>query len=161
MYPNDGTLGANFTRVDTLPAFEVGTVVRGNNSSEWTYCKASGAIASAGQVVLIDETWAAALISTTNSATGFGQRCGVAPGAIADGSYGWIQTGGVCAAIQVAASCAANVALNSTGTAGQIDDDATAGAEVVSGIVLTTARSASAGTAPGVIFNPLCGATLS
>jgi hypothetical protein len=160
-YNTDGLLGVNFTRADADPAFTLGQLVRGSDGTEWAYVQADGAIASAGQVVLLDEGWQAALASTTNTATGFGQRCGVAAGALADNEYGWVQVGGVCDAIQVAASCAANVALNSTATAGQIDDDATAGAEVINGIVLTTARAASAGTAAGVIFDPKVGATLS
>jgi hypothetical protein len=160
IFNQTGALGVSFTRADAAPAFTLGTRINGTDGTEWTYVKASGAIASKGQVVLIDEDWAAALISTTNSATGFGQRCGVAPGAIADTAYGWVQTAGVCDEIQVAASCGANKAINSTATGGQLDDDATTGAEVVSGIVLTTARGGTAGTAPGVIFNPVVGATL-
>jgi hypothetical protein len=73
---------------------------------------------------------------------------------IVAGTYGWVQIYGACN-IQVAASCAANVRLNTTATAGQIDDDGTGGAFAISGAILTTAREASAGLAPGMLNYPV------
>lgn len=98
-------------------------------------------------------------MDTTNSATTIGQACGVAQVAFADDDYGWLQIYGVTN-VQVSASAAANVALNSTATDGQLDDDATTGAEVIDGIVLTTARGGTAGTAPGYLQYPRVGATI-
>ncbi len=88
-----------------------------------------------------------------------GDLLGVAPSAIAASSYGWVQVKGVCN-VQVAASCAANVRLNTTATAGQLDDDGTAGSLTCDGIVLTTARAASAGTAPAVMNYSIQGVTI-
>lgn len=130
------------------------------NGKEYVYVQAdAGGVTGAGYVVLINESWAADMIDTTNSATARGQLVGVAPAAVTANYYFWAQVWGV-ASIRVAASAAANVALNTTGTAGQIDDDATAGAEVIENIVLTTANGGAAGTAAGLLFHPTVRATL-
>jgi hypothetical protein len=62
--------------------------------------------------------------------------------------------------VNVLASCGANKAINTTATAGTLDDDATAGSEVISGLVLTTARSTGTGLAPAMLNHPTVGATL-
>lgn len=130
------------------------------NGKEYIYVKAdSGGVTAAGYAVLIDETFAADMIETTNSATGYGQLVGIAPAAVTANYYFWAQVFGV-ASIRVAASAAANVALNTTATAGQIDDDATTGAEIIEGIALTTANGVSAGTAAGLLLYPRVRATL-
>lgn len=151
-------LSADFTANDAIAKFAVGTRADGNGGSEWIYCVASGAIASQGQVVtLTPTTWAAALLGTANDARG--NLVGVANGAITDAQYGWVQVRGPCV-VQVAASCAANVLLNTTATAGQIDDDATTGAYTITGIFLTTARGGTAGTAAGILNFPQEGVVL-
>lgn len=127
--------------------------------AEFVYVQAEGAITGAGYVVLIDEAGQADMIETTISATARGQMVGVAQAAFADDDYGWVQIFGTTN-IRVAASAAANAVLNTTATGGQIDDDATTGAEVIDRMVLTTARGGSAGTAEGVLFYPTVGATL-
>lgn len=137
---------------------ELGSRYTKDDGTEWMYVHANGAI-SAGDVVLIDESFEADSIDTTNSASGFGQPCGVASVAFADNEYGWVQIYGVCSAIGVLDAAAANVAINTTATAGKLDDDATAGAEVVTGIVLTTAEGTGL-TAPGFLNYPIVGATL-
>lgn len=121
------------------------------DGKEWVYVQANGAITGAGYVVIIDEAYDAAQITTSNDA--LGDKVGVANCAFADNDYGWVQIYGPCL-IRVSASCAANVPLNTTATAGQLDDDATAAALVIAGAVLTTARAASAGTAPGILTYP-------
>ena len=55
---------------------------------------------------------------------------------------------------------AAYTLINSTGTAGQLDDDATAGAEVIDGIALDAAVGGAAATAAGFINWPKVGRTL-
>lgn len=161
-YTTDGKLGVAIGRVDDDPAFSLGQQATGDDGSLWNYCKlGTGGVTGLGYVLIIDEDWLAVMASLTTSASAFGQRMGVWPSsdAGAENQYGWVQTGGVCDAIQVLASAAANVALNTTATDGALDDDGTAGSENASGIVLTTAKSAAQGNAPGVIFNPVVGAT--
>lgn len=131
--------------------FGLGDRYVSHDGKEYVYVQASGAITGAGYVVTIDETYQAAMLSTSNDAGG--DLVGVASAAFADDDYGWVQVKGP-ANIRVAASAAANAALNSTATAGQIDDDGTAGSFDVAGLVLTTANGASAGTAAGVLNYP-------
>lgn len=154
-----GPIGANFERTSTDPEFDLGEGAEGENFSKYVYVRAdAGGITGAGYVVLINESFTADMIDLTNSATAFGDRVGVARVAFAANEYGWVQVKGI-ADIRVAASAAANAQLNTTSTAGQLDDDATAGSEDVTGLVLTTANGGSAGTAPGRLNWPDVGAT--
>ena len=151
-----GRLGVDYTRADTDAEFALGTRDCAEDGAEFVYCQANGAI-TANYVCHIDETWQADMIETTISGSAFGDRVGVAPAALADNEYGWIQVLGTCDAIQVAASAAANVLLNTTATAGQLDDNNLAGSENIRGLVLTTARSTTDGTAPGTLSYPTVG----
>lgn len=125
--------------------------------NEYVYVQAGSGGLTANFVATIDEAYGAVMVSTSNDARG--DLLGVAPATIAANSFGWVQVKGVCN-VQVAASCAANVRLNTTATAGQIDDDGTGGSIALDGIVLTTARGASAGTAPAVLNYAIQGVTI-
>ena len=143
----EGTLGANVTTAGI---------------KVYMYVRANGAITGDGYVCDIDgSNYDAAMCTTTTTApgTGAGKAVGVARAAFADNDYGWLQVYGP-GLVRVAASAAAYTILNSTATAGQIDDDATAGAEVIDGIVLDTANGGSAGTAAGWLQWPKVGRTL-
>lgn len=152
--------GASFTpgtAVNKFPDFQLGTRMRGDGGTEYIFVLAGGAITGAGYVCTIDPAYSATQLSTSND--GYGNVVGVAPYAFASGDYGWLQVLGPCN-IQVAASCAANVRVNTTATAGQVDDDGSVGAMEVRGMALTTARGGTAGTAAGVLNYPVVGATL-
>ena len=127
------------------------------SGNEYLYVQAGVGGITANFVATIDEAYNAVMVSTSNDARG--DLLGVAPVTIAANSFGWVQVKGVCN-IQVAASCAANVRLNTTATAGQLDDDGTAGSITCDGIFLTTARGAGAGTAPGVLNYAIQGVTI-
>lgn len=158
-YSTDGTLGVGIAVADTSATQALGTKVTGNDGSEFVYCQANGAITGDGYVVLIDEDFQADLIDTTNTASAFGDAVGVAKVALADDEYGWIQIKGT-STFRGLASAAANASLNSTATAGALDDDGTSGAETIDGIVFTTAVGGSAGNAEGILNYPTVGATL-
>lgn len=153
------TLGVDLTASNATQTHDLGTTVTATEGGVYVYCQANGAITGDGYVCFIDESYQADMIETTLSATGFGNQVGVAKHAFADNEYGWIQIQGT-ANVRVAASCAANVAINTTATAGQLDDDATVGAEVVNGIVIATANGGSAAVVEGYLANPTVGATL-
>lgn len=116
--------------------------------NEYVFVLAGVGGITANFVATIDEAYGAVMVSTSNDARG--DLLGVARSTIAASNYGWVQIKGVCD-VQVAASCAANARLNTTATAGQLDDDGTAGSFTCDGIFLTTARGAGAGTAPGIL----------
>ena len=154
--------------VDVLSSFTAAELSQGKGfglgdrhidqlGNEYVFVLAGSGGITANFVAAIDEAYGAVMVSTSNDARG--DLLGVAPAAIAASSYGWVQVKGVCN-VQVAASCAANVRLNTTATAGQLDDDGTAGSIACDHIVLTTARAASAGTAPAVMNYSIQGATL-
>lgn len=124
---------------------KLGSRYTDHNSNEFVFVKASAAIAQY-DAVTYDETYqtVVAPVSTSNDAGG--DKVGVAPVAFASGEYGWLQIYGA-GTVNALASCAANVRLNSTATAGSLDDDGTAGSFAIDGIVLTAARGGSAPTA--------------
>jgi hypothetical protein len=126
--------------------------------NEWVFVRAgTGGITGTGYVVRITSAYVADMLSTANDARG--TLVGVAPVAFAANDYGWVQVKGTCP-VRVAASCLADVRLNTTAVAGQIDDDGTAGAIEVVGITLTVANGGVAGNAPAVLNYPIQGVTL-
>lgn len=147
-----------FTTTTDGRMFSLGERYVDSNGKEWTFVKASAAIAQY-DVVTYDETFSTVVapLGTANDARG--DSVGVAAVAFASGAYGWLQIRGVCT-MNVLASCAANVRLNTTGTAGSLDDDGTATSMAVDGIYLTTARAASNGSAAGILNYPAIGVTL-
>lgn len=128
-----------------------------HTGNEYVFVLAGVGGITANFVATIDEAYGAVMVSTSNDARG--DLLGVAFATIAAGSSGWVQVKGVCN-VQVAASCAANARLNTTATAGQLDDDGTAGSFTCDGIFLTTARAASAGIAPGILNYSIQGVVL-
>lgn len=171
-YSSSNMAGVNFSEVYTPPltgaynfgtsnpAFEVGTVADGRDGSKWIYCKIGvGGATGVGFVMVYDEDFLAVMMS--NSVGGLGDHVGVFAGtsaAIAN-DYAWLQVYGTCDLMQVLASCAANVQLASTTTAGALDDTVTTPTKMINGVVLTTARAASQGNAPAELNWPVVGVT--
>ena len=156
-------IGFKADQVDTAltsgKTFAPGDIAEDYQGKQYRYVKASSAIAQYDVVTVDPATYitTVAPLGTANDARG--NYVGVAPAAIASGSYGWVQIYGPCT-MNVLASCAANVRLNTTGTAGSPDDDGTASSMVIDGLYLTTARGSTAGSAAGVLNFPAVGATL-
>ena len=133
------------------------TVAFDHASKAYIFCQADGAV-SAGDVVIVSEAAQADRIDLTNAASAFGDRVGVAAADLANDEYDWIQVHGP-AQINVKASAAANTVLNATSTGGRLDDDQGSGSEDIDGLVLTTARAATARLAAGFLHWPTVGAT--
>jgi hypothetical protein len=74
-----------------------------------------------------------------------GVGVGIAQVAFADNDYGWVLRKGQ-GTVLVLASCAADVGLYTSASAGYLDD-ATASLTLISGIVLTASRGTTAGSA--------------
>lgn len=142
---------------------QVGFNTTSDGSKGYIYVEDSGSgITGDGYVALINSSdFKAVMATTTTSApgTGAGKMAGVARAAIAASGFGWLQIFGP-GTVRVSASAAAHTLINTTATAGQLDDDATVGAEVMDGIVLNTANGASAATAAGFLNWPKVGRTL-
>lgn len=148
-----------YTALTSGRTFSPGNIVEGHDGKTYIYVKASAAIAQY-DVVTYDETYitTVAPVSTSNDARG--DKLGVAPVAIASGSYGFVQIYGPCT-FNTASACAANVELTTTATGGRLDDATTASLIVADGIFVTTAHSASvAAAAAGILNYPMVGRTL-
>lgn len=161
--------GINPTNVRTSTEgaeFQVGTIGFNQTSAGpkgYIYVQDSGAgITGDGYVALVDgSAYTAIMASTTTSApgTGAGKLAGVARAAIAASGYGWLQVFGA-GTVRTLASAAAYTVINTTATAGALDDDAGAGSEVIDGIVLDVATGGAEASTAGFINWPRVGRTL-
>lgn len=155
------------TAATASPAFRLGTVGGyddpTNGYQEFVYGRADGSVTGAGYLCVEETGFDFAMASTTTTApgaSGAGTRCGAAQAALADNEYGWFQIYGK-GSLRTLASAAKGTQLNSTGTAGAVDDDATAGSEAIEGLVLLTATGGSAATNADAVFSyPSVGRTL-
>lgn len=127
-----------------------------NTGKEFIYIQAGEAL-TANAAVVITEAGQAEMVDTTSTASAKGDRVGVVSIAFDNDDYGWAQIYGACT-LSVGSSAAANTTLNSTATAGRLDDDATSGAEVINGVVTTAAESSN--LAAAILTYPTVGATL-
>lgn len=149
------------------PAFRLGTVGGyddpTNGYQEFVYGRAAGSVTAAGYLCVEATGFDFAMASTTTTApgaSGFGSRCGAAMAALADNEYGWFQIYGK-GSVRTLASAAKGTRLNSTATAGAVDDDGTAGSEAIAGLTLGTATGGAEATNADAIFAyPTVGATL-
>jgi hypothetical protein len=130
-------VGANFSRVTTDAEFAVGDYTQGNDGSAWMYVQANGAITQYDWVG-VDENFQAGAL--TAAMAGDGWSVGVAQIAFADNEYGWVAVKGHNITARVGASCAADVVLYTTATAGVLDD---ATGTRIDGVVAVTANSAT------------------
>lgn len=159
------------TAASAVPAFRLGTVGGYDDPSvgyqEFVYGRADGAVTGAG-FLCVEATGATnaydfAMITTTNTApgaSGHGSRVGAAQVALADNEYGWFQIYGK-GSLRTLASAAKGTRLNTTATAGAVDDDGTAGARAIVGVVLGTATGGAAATNADATFTyPSVGATI-
>ena len=130
------SIGANFDETTTSPTFELGTIMWGQGGKAYVYVQANGAITGDGYVVTMDESFQAAMLTTSNDA--LGDKIGVVDCAFADNEYGWVQVYGPCG-IRTEQDAAANGRLAATADAGQVDDASTVGTLYIEGMVLGTA----------------------
>lgn len=141
-YSVDGTIGVNLAERTTELNAVLGQTTRATDGSIWTYVQANGAV-TAYDCVCIDENFQAA--ACTKALVDAGHGIGFAQAAFADNEYGWVATHAPGnASVRVAASCAADVQLYTTATAGVLDDTS-ASQTIIRGVVLV-----AAGTSGGV-----------
>jgi hypothetical protein len=151
-------LGLDPSKAYTSQDFKLGLEGADDDGKVFRFVQANGAL-TVGQVVGIDASGQATPLTTTTSAPGAGQgqAVGVVVTALADNQYGWVQRYGAVSAISVGTACAIYTEVNSTATAGRVDDDATAGSEAISGLVTSAAEASNA--AAGVLNYPYVGRT--
>jgi hypothetical protein len=146
------------TTVTQGKGFGLGDRVAGHDGKEYVFLLAGGAITAQDVVSWLPGTFSATSITTANSKRG--QPCGVANAAVASASYFWGQVYGATT-LNGLTSCAANARINTTTTAGSLDDDATTGAKQIQGAVLSTAvGGGGAAAAACILLNPYVDVTL-
>lgn len=136
--------------------FGLGDRYTDNAGREFVFCAmGAGGLTGAGYVVSIDANFTA--LMATNTASLFGQQVGVGQVAAAAGEFVWVQIYGNAQVWTDVAVVA--VRMQTTTTAGQIDDAAGTGTKQIPGLSLTAARVSTAGLAPAILTYPTIGAT--
>jgi hypothetical protein len=138
-YTVDGSIVDLDATSETIE-YALGTTVKGNTNTEWVYVQASGAIAQF-DVVGIDENYQAAKITKAMADDGF--NVGFAQVAFTDDYYGWVALRGTDIGMNVLASCASDVALYTSGTAGSLDDTSTSQTKIDGVVAVTSIGSAA------------------
>ncbi len=145
-----------------IPPFRPGQRGKDDDGNEYLFVQADASgVTQYYAAVVTSSAFVVDMIDTTNSAPGAqagGIVC-VPQVAIAASGYGWGLINGV-GSVRTAASAAKGTLLNTTATAGQLDDDATAGAEVINGIALTAATGGAAASTVAYLTYPSVGRTL-
>ena len=145
------------------PPFSLGQLAAGYDGKMYRFVQADASgITGAGYVVAIETGNVGDMVETTVSTPGTsaGMPVGIAMGAVAASAYCWVCVYGSGVPVRVAASAAKGTLLNTTATAGQLDDDATAGAERIFGLALEAANGGAAGNANATITFPVIALTI-
>jgi hypothetical protein len=151
-------LGADVSRLDTTRQHRLGQIGRGVNGAEWEYVQFNSSSIVAGHMVAIDKDYLATTLTTAASPRG--TRCGVVMAATASsGTFGWVQRQGQVS-LRVLANAAANARLNTTATAGILDDDGTAGAKHIEGVALQVANGGATANQEATLNGPIVGVTI-
>ena len=166
---SDATIGIQPDAIRTATqtaAFRLGTRAVYDDpaagTKEYIYGKANAAITA--QTYCVESTGNTYDMITTAltapGASGHGSRVGVAQATLAINQYGWFQVFGKANG-NTLASAAKGTRMNTTATAGALDDDGTAGSRAVNGVVLGTATGgAQANNADTYLNYPTVGVTL-
>ena len=130
----------NPTFVDAVSTETLGQRNVDHRGHEFMYVRASSAL-PVGSAVRIDDDFDAELMTTARATAG--ARVGVVGTALPSGNYGWVSIYGD-GPLLVRASCAADVALYTSGVSGSLDDASSSQVQI-RGIHLTASREASDG----------------
>lgn len=162
-YVTNGPAGANLTKLTTGTTtdgegseFALGTPADGTDGSRWVYVQAGAAITQYSWVA-IDENFQA--VMGTKALADAGHQVGFAQIAFADNDMGWVAVhapGNITA--RALASCAADVQLYTSGTAGALDDTS-ASQTLIRGVVLVAAATNTASSREAIAVYPSATAT--
>jgi hypothetical protein len=155
-FAHNGPIGVSLTETpagtgtssDEGNEFALGSVVTAQDSAIYMRVHASAAIAQY-DFVGIDENYEAAPL--TAAMAGDGWQIGAAQVALADNDFGWVAVKGSNIKGAFAASCAADVALYTTGTAGTLDD---ATGTLINGVVCVLTPGTAAAEAEVIMSWP-------
>lgn len=129
--------------------FTLGDRVCGSDGGFYEYIKADATVAVNSAVQIDDDGTIASLTTAISAAEE--TAVGVAMNAFSATNYGWVVRQGEVSVL-VAASCAADVTIGTTTTAGVLDDSFT---DAVSGLRLSAANGGSQAAAAGFATVPM------
>lgn len=136
--------------------FKLGTIESGTDGSIWQFVQAGAAITQYSWVS-IDENFQAVMGTKTLADAGYG--VGFAQVAFSDNDFGWVCThAGGNISVRLLASCAADVQLYTSGTAGALDDTS-ASQTLIRGVVAVGAATNTASTREAIAIYPSATAT--
>lgn len=130
----DGSI-IDFTQVDTVKQFPLGTEKSATDGNTYVYIEADEAIDAYAACRLLEDGGSDELTTTNSGAVP--TQVVVPQQAIASGSFGWAVAKGLSFSVLAAASCAADVKVYTTATAGVVDDAAT---DLIQGLRLNAAN---------------------
>lgn len=148
------TAGTTTNGADAV--YTLGQRVTATDGSEWVYVQAGAAITQYSWVA-IDENFQA--VMGTAALADVGHQVGFAQVAFDDNDFGWVAVhapGNIT--VRVLASCAADVQLYTSGTAGAMDDTS-ASQNLIRGCVLVTAATNTASSREAIAVYPSATAT--
>lgn len=133
-----GEFGINYTKTSTVLKDAKLLDLAAHRDGKFVFVQANGAIDQYA-AVKIDNDGQASMLTTAISGTE-PTAVGVAQVAFADNEYGWVWVGegggsGKGIKVKVAASCATDVKLYTTATAGVLDDTAT---DLIQGLTIVS-----------------------
>ena len=149
-FAESGVIGIDFTKVvagsgsssDEGNEFALGSRARAKDGQEYIYVHAATAI-TVYDAVGIDENYEASAL--TKAMADDGWMIGFAQTAVADNEFAWVAKEGSNITVSVLTSCAADVSLYTSGTAGKLDDTS-ASQTKINGV--TAVAAATSGTSP-------------
>lgn len=138
-------IGYKLTEVGSTELFDLGKEIDTPNGNRYKYVQAGGTIA-ASDICLIEDTNVVTALTTTNAGS-IPTWCGIAQAALTSGQYGWVLISGT-GTVNALASCATDVKLYTTATAGALDDAVTT---LISGIKLSATNGGATAAVACVI----------
>lgn len=157
-YVTDGTLHVDLEDVQSSAdaatyghRHKLGSIVKGNNASEWMYVYASAAITQYFAVGIEASGTASPL---TAAFARLGAPMGIAQVAFSAGDYGWVALEGNSLRVATTAAVAVGATLFTTATAGRVDDAGASTQAQIAGLkLIATASGTSASSAACVARN--------
>lgn len=150
-FATDGRLGVDFANVTSsanvalgAPTFKLGTIVKGNNASEWMYVYASAAAVPGGVVAIQASGTASPLLvaaARTGAAIGFSQMTAAA------GDYWWVALEGNGILVASTGAASASNVLFTSGTGGKLTTTAASTEAQVTGVRFIAAISGTGASA--------------
>ena len=131
--------------------FVLGSTVVGADGTKWVFVQASGVIAQY-DAVGIDENFQAAKLTKGMADDGF--MFAIAQVAFADNDGGWVVCAGANVQCTVLASCAADVPLYTSATAGALDDDSSGTTKIDGIVAVVTNSGGGAGPVEVIMTSP-------